>query len=243
MTQMNSPNGTLDALGKSLLYHMAEDQLNVLLIRHGQPGPGPEEDGLLGRPLTALGRQQAARLSKRLAQVPLTQIYCSDMARSYQTAEIVAKARPETPMEALADLREVGSFHQPGSPPARTAEQRRKLREQRAAVSRFVQRIRRQHRPGQTLAVITHGGINRLLLATLVGRPLRQLIMSEAHHTSITVVGVPENGVVRLKLLNCIRHLPASMMGSVNLPSVSDTAMGAASNRTRTPEPAPQRAP
>lgn len=217
MPELLTANGTLDALGQSLLHHVAADQLNVLLIRHGQPGPGSAVDGLLGKPLTALGRKQAKRLARRLAQVPLTQIYCSDMARSYQTAEIVAEACPETPMEPLADLREVSSFHQPGYPPARTADQRRKLAEQRAAAGRFVKRIRRQHDPGQTLAVITHGGINRLLLATLVGRPLRQLIMSDAHHTSITVVGVPEYGVVRLKLLNCTRHLPPSMIGSVNL--------------------------
>lgn len=41
--------------------------------------------------------------------------------------------------------------------------------------------------------------------------------MSDAHHTSVTVVGLGDSDSVRLKLLNCIRHSPPSMIGSVNL--------------------------
>jgi hypothetical protein len=83
------------AFGKSdhsgLMHHLKEDQLMVLMVRHGQPGRGPEIEGLIGPPLTALGHRQAQRVARRLQRIPLAHIYSSDMARSYQTAAAVAE--------------------------------------------------------------------------------------------------------------------------------------------------------
>lgn len=43
--------------------------------------------------LSPLGLEQAAGLGKRLASVPVTAVYCSDLQRSYLTGEIAFKER------------------------------------------------------------------------------------------------------------------------------------------------------
>ena len=205
-----------DAAGASLLKQIRANELTVLLVRHGQPGPGLEVDGLLGSPLTALGRRQAHRVGKRLAQVPLTQIYCSDMARSHQTAHIAAAYSPGIPIEISAQLREIPAFHQPGSPPIRTPEDEQLRQQQQEAAEQFVATLRNRHGMGDVVAIITHSGINRLLIAIMAGIPLKETIPAGADHTSVTVVSIADGNSVKLKMLNCTRHLPASMIATPN---------------------------
>ena len=65
----------------------------VWLVRHGDAYTGMEGlgEGVLDPPLTPLGREQSARLARRLAEVPIDIVWASDLRRAVETAEAVAK--------------------------------------------------------------------------------------------------------------------------------------------------------
>jgi broad specificity phosphatase PhoE len=82
--------------------------MTVHLARHGESdwNATGRWQGHADRPLTELGRRQAAELAKRLAGVRLDAVYSSDLRRARETAEPVAE-RHGLEVRALPALREV----------------------------------------------------------------------------------------------------------------------------------------
>ena len=80
----------------------------VYLARHGESDWNAEArwQGHADRPLTALGRRQAAELAERLAGVPIAAVYSSDLRRARDTADAVAAARG-LPVRTMPGLREI----------------------------------------------------------------------------------------------------------------------------------------
>ncbi len=193
--------------------------LNLVLVRHGQPDGTVRCPGLIGGGLSRLGRRQAARLATRLAALPLDCVYTSDMARAHQTAEAVCAFHPRAPFRVLPDIREISVFQVAGMPPARTAEERRRLHEERARVRRFARLVRRQHKPGQLIAMIAHNGVCGMLLAELSGLAYRRLIPFVIAHTGVSVAAVAAAPpVVTLRLMGCCRHLGPEMVSYAGAP-------------------------
>lgn len=67
----------------------------LVLVRHGQYQH--DGDGDSSGKLTPLGREQAERTGKRLAElkIPFSQIHCSDFTRAAETCDIIADHLPE----------------------------------------------------------------------------------------------------------------------------------------------------
>lgn len=61
--------------------------------------------GQYDSPLSEAGRRQARELGERYSQIPLAAVFCSDLERSYLTAEIAFAGR-DTPISRNALLRE-----------------------------------------------------------------------------------------------------------------------------------------
>jgi probable phosphoglycerate mutase len=80
----------------------------ILLARHGETDWNREGrfQGHADPPLNAIGRAQAARLSKRLDGAALAAVYSSPLKRALETAGVVASAHGLEPV-ALDALREV----------------------------------------------------------------------------------------------------------------------------------------
>jgi len=80
----------------------------LYLVRHGETDWNRENrwQGHHDRPLSALGRSQAAAAAGRLAGERLTQVHSSDLKRAWETAQMIAEA---CGLDARADhaLREV----------------------------------------------------------------------------------------------------------------------------------------
>ncbi len=78
---------------------------NIYLVRHGQDEDNAE--GLLNghrdRPLTELGRQQAAIVAEKLRANAIDVIYSSPLQRAKATADTIGKAI-DKPVEVLPDL-------------------------------------------------------------------------------------------------------------------------------------------
>jgi ribonuclease H / adenosylcobalamin/alpha-ribazole phosphatase len=67
----------------------------VYIIRHGQSyntHPAPGETDPVNPPLTPVGREEARRLSRRLAPLGLSRIVASPMLRTVETARILASS-------------------------------------------------------------------------------------------------------------------------------------------------------
>ena len=77
----------------------------VLVVRHGMTaGTGTVLTGRTpGIPLDDRGREQAAALATRLADVPLAAIVSSPLDRCRETAETIAAARDGEPVPVLQD--------------------------------------------------------------------------------------------------------------------------------------------
>ena len=163
----------------------------VILIRHGETDWNVQGrfQGQIDVPLNALGQRQAARMAERLSLERVDAFYCSDLLRTRQTAEPAA-LKLELTAEPDAGLREQHfgileglSFDEVQQRhPQQLAEWLRydpdyalpegeSVRSFHARVVGAVQALAVRH-AGQTLAVVTHGGVLDMLFRTVHGLPL-----------------------------------------------------------------------
>ena len=158
----------------------------VLLARHGQSDWNAERrwQGHADRPLSARGREQAAALAERLADIALDGVYSSDLRRARDTARAVAEAQGLEVTE-LRELREVdvGSWSGLTRDEARDRfpegferwvnggegwEDGETYRELADRVVPAVLRIAAEHAGGRVL-VVGHGGSIRAVHAAALG--------------------------------------------------------------------------
>jgi probable phosphoglycerate mutase len=164
----------------------------ILAIRHGQTGWNADSriQGHTDIALDAVGHWQAERLAQALADDELQAIYSSDLARARQTAAPLA-ARKMLPTRVDPGLRERGfgefeglSFAQIAQRwPEQAAAWRRRdpefgarggevLRDFRDRVVATVDRLAQAHR-GQSIALVTHGGVLDILYRQATRQPLQ----------------------------------------------------------------------
>lgn len=158
----------------------------VLLVRHAlAEGTGRR---LVGRTpsiyLSDAGREQAGRLARRLAPLPIVAVYASPLERCVQTAEaLVAGRRIQVRLEGGLNEVDYGSWtgrsiararttrlwkqvqHHPGS--ARFPGGESLAETQRRSVGTIDDVAERHGR--RTVALVTHGDVIRLALAHYVG--------------------------------------------------------------------------
>jgi broad specificity phosphatase PhoE len=181
--------------GGPILTEHDPTMLTVWLVRHGETDSNVEGifQGHLDVPLNARGECQARAVAERLAGVRFDAVYASDLRRAAHTAELVATPHG-LPVTLDRDLRErhygtlqgarydqarellaafgatsageggVGSATLPGGEPLVALRRRAKS---------FARRLRETHAPdaGQTVLVVSHGGLLRVLLTVLLDLP------------------------------------------------------------------------
>ena len=158
----------------------------ILLARHGESdwNRAKRWQGFADRPLTDVGRRQAAELAERLRKTELDAIYSSDLRRAQETAEIVARSKGLT-VQTTPDLREVDVGSWSGLTRAE-AEERfpegyarwlnggegwddgETYKQMSERVVRAIFRIAEAHEGGRVL-VIAHGGSIRAVHAAALG--------------------------------------------------------------------------
>ncbi len=195
----------------------------LLLIRHAQTDHNLERryQGHADTPLNPIGREQARRLALRLAHEPVDAVYTSDLPRARQTAEAIA-AQLSLPVYPLRGLREIDVGEAVGLTRALLRERFPDLFGPAWAEARFpqgeshaelservsgtVRDIVAAH-PRQRIAVITHGGAIRALIASLAAIPLDALFGLIVTNTSLTRLQATPTGLFRLRALNDAAHL------------------------------------
>lgn len=193
----------------------------LYLIRHAEPEPAYHSMyyGQLDVPLSERGHQQTEAVADRLSSVPFGAIYSSDLTRAGILADALAEPR-DLPVRRLEVFRERSL----GILQGLTAEEM-KHRHPEEFEKWFVDRafyrvdggenfedLQNRVMPavetlvesftGQRLAVATHAGPIRVVLARLLGMPLDRSLNFTLDYAGITVVEFPPQGAPRVKLVN-----------------------------------------
>jgi alpha-ribazole phosphatase len=193
----------------------------IYLVRHGQV-EGHQEKRYNGQndvPLTDLGREQSQQLAKRLADKPLAAIYSSDLSRCVFAAEQIAALHEHLPVSE-PQLRELNIGAWEGKPwqqlqaeypiewqarlddivhtPAPGGESLHDMAERiRPALKNLIE----QHR-GEEIALVAHGGVNRVILLDALGAPLEKLFSLEQDFGCLNVIDYYPDGISVVQLLN-----------------------------------------
>lgn len=217
----------------------------ILLVRHGQTDWNltRRAQGHIDIPLNATGRQQSQLLARRLASWRIQAIYSSDLARASETAAILGQEIGLKPIldaafrernggifqghtgEELKRLHpeSLQAFLEHGRPPS-GAESNLDLA--RRAVPRL-EEIAEAHR-GQEIALVSHGGTLRVIIAYLLGLPVgRKAPFRVSGNTGLTIAEMSDGECV-ITLLNDICHLEPldSPLKSDSEPVVEGTGGG-----------------
>jgi broad specificity phosphatase PhoE len=199
---------------------MLHAPLKIYLIRHGETEMNRR--GLLqgqgGHGLTERGVEDARKAARALRGRGVETIYSSDLRRARETAAIVREALG-VPVRVSRALREI-DFGRMSGLPEREVKRRCPLYRVDASYvfpwgesyaglqARIVRWFRRLLRrpPARTVALVTHGGTLRCLLAWLAGLPLDRCLGGGVPHG--LVARVTSGARVRLRLLKPVTIFP-----------------------------------
>jgi alpha-ribazole phosphatase/probable phosphoglycerate mutase len=193
----------------------------VYLMRHGEVANGGERryNGHIDVDITPLGVEQMHRLAERLSGKPVAAVYSSDLIRSVKGAEIISRriGLSFTPLRSLRE-RSVGKWE------GLTAEEIRErfpgeytawradllsyrppggecLLDVRDRILPEYGRLVASH-PGQEIAMLLHGGVNRVILADALGLPLTNLFRIDQAFGALNILDHYDDGMTVVKLLN-----------------------------------------
>jgi broad specificity phosphatase PhoE len=169
-------------------------------VRHGESEGNAARifTGQTDSPLTLRGRRQAATVADELASVKFDRIVSSDLSRTRDTAEVIAKPHG-IPVEIVPELREINVGDRTG----KSFDETRglpnwnddgfvswpggeSLDQVLARTLGAIDRLTRES-PGKTILVVGHGGVNRILLSHFLGI-LPKLDRTPGGNTNISVV-------------------------------------------------------
>lgn len=200
----------------------------LFLLRHGATVANESRPYVLqGRgvnhPLSATGREQAAAASRLLSRYPLAAVYASPLRRAMETAECIAAAHrhPVVPVDALAEC-DVGRWE--------GLDWDTVMRDYAEAYAAFMadpatvgylggesyadvlsraapamHELLERHE-GETIAVVAHNVVNRVLLADLLGLDLKRARDLSQANCCVNVIR-RRDGKAQVVTLNATFHL------------------------------------
>ncbi|MDP4160603.1 MAG: alpha-ribazole phosphatase [Bacillota bacterium] len=195
------------------------DKKLIYLVRHGDIGLGGEKRyiGHLDVTLSVHGEKQAALLKDFFCQVPLDNIYCSDLRRSRQTADIIAMAHQILP-KAHVGLREMNMGNWDGESFAKIRTMYPEEFKQRGedianyctpkgesfsdCYKRVIPIFENLAQSNEKIILIVgHAGVNRVILCHVLGMPLDNVFRLEQSYGCLNLI-CQEGYEYRLKYLN-----------------------------------------
>ena len=197
----------------------------VWLIRHGEPEEKSRNlcYGSLNLGLSASGRSQIATVAEYLKNEPISSIYSSPRARALESAALLTAgtSRPLHVTPALAEMsfgdfeglsydeiaaRYPDIYRQWMNTPTKVqfpnggsfAEMRTRVLQAFHSITAGSQ--------GQTIALVSHGGVNRILIAWALQMPDDCLFRLAQRHAAVNLLEFSE-GVPSVQMLNGLHQL------------------------------------
>ena len=195
----------------------------LYLIRHGETegSEAKRYKGTLDVPLSEKGIKQVGHLSRYILRVVnLTAVYCSNLSRALKSAEIIARPHSLSPV-VVPSLRERNFGHWEGmsfdeikvkypqefadwagNPMAFSPVNGETTLEVRDRVVDGFEKIICA-RPGENIAIVAHGGVNRIILCHILGIPLENIFRVEQDYGALNIIEFWDKYPV-VKLMNRI---------------------------------------
>ena len=192
----------------------------VYLFRHGETANAHQicMNGHFDVALSDTGREQSSRLAHVLQDQPIRAVYSSDLQRSYIGARMIAEHHKLEPV-TFPELRELSFGEWEGKSLAelnkqfpgemdKRLEQTELFRAEGGetfqelhdrVVPKFME-ITENH-PDEAIALVCHGGVNRTILAHLLGFPIANLFRISQHYAAVNIIQFYEDQVM-VELLN-----------------------------------------
>jgi len=193
----------------------------LYLIRHGQVVNHHEfrYNGHFDVDITDIGVLQMQNISAFLANEPITAVYSSDLQRATKGAEMISSVLGLKPVKihAFRELhlgrwegltREEGAAQFPEEADFRF----RDLAHTRVQGGENLHDLQDRVMPalkdtltkhvGEHIALIAHGGVNRVILCDALGLPMENFFRIEQDYGCINVIDYFDDGVKVVKLLN-----------------------------------------
>ena len=179
----------------------------VWLIRHGEPCPESQGRcyGKLDLELSTEGRKQVWEVSNKLSGEPIRTIYSSPCRRALESASILAELlhAPVTPEERFREI-DFGDFEgrlyddiaqeypeiyrQWMEHPTQTQfPNGESFVQMQARVVDAAHELYAHHR-GETIAIVSHGGVNRILLAAALGVSNANIFRIAQHYAAMNLL-------------------------------------------------------
>lgn len=204
--------------------------MRILLARHGETPWNAEGryQGQIDIPLSPVGEAQARALGERLRGVPITRAVASPLSRARRTAEL-ALGEDRAGMLALdPDIQEIAHGEWEGLLAAEIAEKDparlRAWREEPDTVLmpggeslrqvlerswRGLQRATEGLGEDDTLLMVAHDAVNRVLLCRVLGLPIGRLWTFRQAPTTLNLLEGPDVEHLEVVRLNdCSHHTP-----------------------------------
>ncbi len=202
----------------------------LYLIRHGETigSDAKRYKGSIDVPLSERGIAQIKKVSVFIAEkLKLSAVYCSGLSRAAKSAEIIAEPHGLKPMVihefrernfglwegmTFSEIKEMypAEFEGWASDPLRhspingesTIEvYERVIGTLDSIVSKHTAESDDQNPVADNIAVVAHGGVNRIILCHLMGVPLENFFRIEQDHAGVNIIEFWERYPV-IKLLN-----------------------------------------
>jgi probable phosphoglycerate mutase len=203
--------------------------MNILLVRHGETAWNRDGryQGRTDVPLSPDGEAQVRALGKRLAHVSITRAISSPLSRAKNTAEAILAGRDVT-LELDAGLQEIshgawegqlssdveaahaemiGTWRTrpdrdvPAGPGAET------LGQVEARAWPVLERVTRGLGESETLLLVAHDAVNRVLLCRVLGLPLTRVWAFRQSPATLNVLAGPSLGELAVLRLNDAEHV------------------------------------
>jgi len=197
--------------------------MRLHLMRHGQVRgfEARRYNGQADVSLTDLGVEQTRSYAVRLKDMPLTAVYSSDLSRSAFGAKLIATEHQLIHRQD-ARLRELDIGDWEGL--TWDEIQRRWPREWQARLNDLVNvappggestlqmatRVRQvmvellEKHQGEEVAIVAHGGVNRVILLDAIGAPLTRMFHLEQSYGCCNMVDFFADGYTTVRLLNAV---------------------------------------
>ena len=219
--------------------------MEIMLLRHGE-SEGNAQGRMQGRrdfPLSALGREQAARAGAFLAgHGPFEAVYASPLKRAFETATIACAqgVRPEPLIDE--DLPEIGAgllegLNEAEIRAAHPVFMQRSLTETgdfsdyggesyadvQARLRRVMARLEARHREGaHRVLLVGHGGFHYQLAKALLCEPVPRVCILKMGNCTASMLRLRERR--GLYLAELVFHVPVELMGGPALPASGEGA-------------------
>jgi probable phosphoglycerate mutase len=199
----------------------------MLLVRHGQTAYNAEVRfmGQLDIPLDEIGRLQAFAVAKRLQNERPAAIYCSGLARAFDTATAIRSAiasHPELRIDGRLTEGDFGAWQGKtyDSLKVRDAAKLEAWEADRLHVAppegeslpQIAERVQAAYadicaeNPDKTVIIVAHGGSLQVLITLALGLPLEAYWKMWVSNASVSELRIDEWGAI-LHLLNDVGHL------------------------------------